>query len=551
MQQQLVLLFCVAAAAVHGASLGGIDSQTDSRLNPNLTIDPKLPTLECKLQQGALLGYDVRNNRPVYQASCGGLCRVALKLGATECRPDAYKYYTVRATPAWYTPVKENRFKLSIGKEVLRIPYVLRTVRVVESCGCQPKSCTVNGHVYAHGATVYNDCNERCQCQYGQLRNCCRQRKSILHMPTTERLRYMQVLYDVSTGAAGAALKTEYDTLIADHQVAFSAGIHAESELLPWHRNFILMVENVLRKRDCRVTLPYYPWELTSADPWGSQLWNPSTSWFGGGSGNACVPDGKWTLPWTITPSAGSTCLRRSRVGTVPTPADVATLLATPAANFPSFNALLNGMHGSFHCTVGGTMCTTGSANAPEFFLHHGNMDRLWAKWQAMSPAHKTAFNSDIDTVMTPSSLAGGVTPREMLDIGNHQGVCVNYVEPGWIPIIGVINLLATLPQQTLLTLPSRKASYEGAAREYLALHNMTADDMRLIDEAFEILDGRPDAPYLDSVGASLGAAPEDLQRALLDLELNRDQSLTRGLLLPAILTSLEDSFIQLRELHQ
>ncbi len=99
-------------------------------------------------------------------------------------------------------------------------------------------------------------------------------------------------------------------------------------------------------------------------------LWNPSVEWYGGGSGNACVTDGKWEAPWTLAPSAGNGCLRRVRSGSVPTPADVATLLATPAASFSSFNSLLNSMHGGFHCAVSGTMCTLESANAPEFTLH-------------------------------------------------------------------------------------------------------------------------------------------------------------------------------------
>ena len=44
---------------------------------------------------------------------------------------------------------------------------------------------------------------------------------------------------------------------MADHETAFHSGIHAEGELLPWHRNFILMLENILRKVDCRVTVPF------------------------------------------------------------------------------------------------------------------------------------------------------------------------------------------------------------------------------------------------------------------------------------------------------
>jgi tyrosinase len=38
--------------------------------------------------------------------------------------------------------------------------------------------------------------------------------------------------------------------------------------------------------------------------------------------------------------------------------------------------------HNALHVWIGGHMATAGSPNDPVFFLHHCNIDRLWAKWQ-------------------------------------------------------------------------------------------------------------------------------------------------------------------------
>ena len=46
-------------------------------------------------------------------------------------------------------------------------------------------------------------------------------------------------------------------------------------------------------------------------------------------------------------------------------------------------------LHNTFHNLVGGTMRTFDSANAPEFFLHHNFVDKMWADWQSKSVAHK------------------------------------------------------------------------------------------------------------------------------------------------------------------
>jgi tyrosinase len=81
-------------------------------------------------------------------------------------------------------------------------------------------------------------------------------------------------------------------------------------------------------------------------------------------------------------------------------------------------------IHNDVHVWVGGDMQLSSSPNDPTFFLHHCQVDRIWAAWQAQHPT--AAYAPDMTA---PDSLAfhriddalyslfeETVTPRDMLD---------------------------------------------------------------------------------------------------------------------------------------
>ena len=56
-------------------------------------------------------------------------------------------------------------------------------------------------------------------------------------------------------------------------------------------------------------------------------------------------------------------------------------------ADFGSFQSQINGVHGSVHVRTGGDMGDVPTAAYdPIFYLHHANIDRLWADWQTAHP---------------------------------------------------------------------------------------------------------------------------------------------------------------------
>lgn len=196
---------------------------------------------------------------------------------------------------------------------------------------------------------------------------------------------------------------------------------------------------------DSSITIPYWPWEHDQATygGWNSPLWNADGG-IGGGSSNAqCVSDGPFREGvFSLTPFGAqysqTSCIRRVRQGLIPSSAEIRMILSTPGNMFRQFAEELDAVHGTVHCQIDGTMCerflvggqpSFPSANDPVFFLHHSNVDKLWAQWQSQSSVHAAALNENPNTLV----LAGtGVLASTIMDISNmdNGNICVRYEDP-------------------------------------------------------------------------------------------------------------------------
>jgi len=272
------------------------------------------------------------------------------------------------------------------------------------------------------GRSRYDRCGRFCKVVNGRLTDCCRVRKDFESMTTTEQRRYIRTFKTISTKQP---YKRQYDRLIKMHATYFATRIHQKREFLPWHRWFNLQIENLLQKVNCRVTLPYWDWSLWSHAPWSRKIWN---SYIGlGGNGrrsDRCVTsglfrNGKWK-------TATGQCLRRGFNGIPPDAVQVAITLKEPS--FQKFELMLRvNIHEAMHCFIGGTMCSRKSAEAPEFFLHHGFIDKIWAEYQDKSRIKKFAYFSSIYTRMVGVRYG----PRSLLDNNKLPGgVRVCYKHP-------------------------------------------------------------------------------------------------------------------------
>lgn len=234
-------------------------------------------------------------------------------------------------------------------------------------------------------------------------------------MSSAERSLFIQTYKTVSSPGPQYA---QYQTLLARHATSFGT-IHTSQWFLPWHRWFLMEMEDLLQNVNCKVTLPWWDTSKNAGAPWGVSPWGAAADLLG--TSGACVTNGGFASPgW---PNNAHGCLSRSMSGTLPTAIQQGNVLALPASNYVAFSdALETQIHNLVHVGVGGTMLQGWSPEAPEFFLHHGNTDKLWNDWQLKSNAHLTAYSFSSSSVMP---VAMGATPGQF---NNLKSTGVMYV---------------------------------------------------------------------------------------------------------------------------
>lgn len=264
-------------------------------------------------------------------------------------------------------------------------------------------------------------------------------RKNLLFMTTVEREAFFEALlrmkaHIVNVNDAGPDQFSVYDQFTSLHWAVFSVSLsqnngffnagHQGPAFLSWHREYLLRFEAALQAEVAGVMLPYWDWSpsvftetLMGPDggPNGVGGGEVMTGWFGydkpGTGANTTALPGWYPanlLGWRIRADLddGPVGVRLERymatpgVDTLPSQADVNALLTINAANpndmtqrqqaAATFRSALEAAgvagvtssHNEVHRFIDGHMNTAASPNDPIFWLHHCNIDRLWAMWQ-------------------------------------------------------------------------------------------------------------------------------------------------------------------------
>ncbi|KAI1125549.1 hypothetical protein F5Y10DRAFT_294531 [Nemania abortiva] len=263
-----------------------------------------------------------------------------------------------------------------------------------------------------------------------------------------------------------------YYTDFAARHAELALNVHMSGSFLSFHREFISIMEDSLHScgYPSDMGLPYWDWPAYIGTPLNeSTLFDGSPSSLGGdgvaipgqnsyminadeapmvfpvlkqgdfiptGSGGGCVVEGPFantTLylgPFPITDTRTGLpddwteknphCFTRNlndAVLQLLNNADrIESLMA--AKNITDFQAQLNAIHRGGHITVGGPMMDFFvSPLDPAFFLHHGQIDRLWTMWQAQDPASRRYSYNGTDGFMNPPDTPE-VTNTTVLDFG-------------------------------------------------------------------------------------------------------------------------------------
>ncbi len=304
-------------------------------------------------------------------------------------------------------------------------------------------------------------------------------RKNFIELTIDERNRLADALNELYDSGTITTFANEHD--------ANWFNIHRGPAFLTWHRHFLLRIEQALRSIDARVTLPYWDWTLSNSrnlDDGG--LWE---SFFGGRANSGGNFD-----HWAYTRSLSAPG------NTLQTLDNVISELQTES--YQDFRALeFSNSHVNGHTWTGGTMMSTASPGDPLFYLHHCNIDRLWAIWQrnhtgvdqySLDGGASPGYFSDIPL---NDLMAGGATPASMLD---HTALGYSYprddtlearmLELGDPPIISgdptEINLIT--PQVVFNDVPEGDTTRRAALFQVSSCETLT----------FEITNG-PTEPFL------------------------------------------------------
>ncbi len=236
-----------------------------------------------------------------------------------------------------------------------------------------------------------------------------RVRRNVKYLDAAAKTEFVNAVLGLKTMPSvlhpGDATRNRYDDYPEIHMNAMMANpgwAHRRPAFFPWHRALLLEFENDLVSVDPTVTIPYWDWADAAS--------NPFTPGFLGGDGDPMDSDKVKTGPfahdgpnaWTLNAKDSVTdpdFLQRS-FGTdptamaLPTGPDVDTALnidhyeSAPWMNASSGlrSSVEVNLHNLVHRWAGGTMGMMTSPNDPVFWLHHCNIDRLWAVWQRLRP---------------------------------------------------------------------------------------------------------------------------------------------------------------------
>ena len=251
------------------------------------------------------------------------------------------------------------------------------------------------------GSYALNKCHERCECRNGKLINCYRVRKDFIKMDINQRRRFLNAYKMASTHPT---LKGDYNKLVAFHIATPNDLLHSSPNIFfPWHRWFLVEFENLLRRIDCRITLPYWNWSRVADRWWSSSddedFWSPGDHGLGG-DGNPseyhCVEDGPFNKDqWHLLKITGGGCLTRnfSYISLTGNPEHLRRTLALPLEMFLEFEKIVRLIyHNDIHHVVGGTMYATTASNAPEVIPHHSFLDKIWHQWQKKGDDYKNVY---------------------------------------------------------------------------------------------------------------------------------------------------------------
>jgi tyrosinase len=198
------------------------------------------------------------------------------------------------------------------------------------------------------------------------------QRKNAFKLSAAEQKAYMD-------GVTAMIKDGTYVTLV-NHHKDMSHNMHnmgtvvSVLRFLPWHRAYLLHMEVELRKHEKDAFIPYWKWADGGVPDW-LKTFKPTVDG---------VKNERVHLTKSIAPQSRIDFLLKIK-------------------DYPSFTSELEvDPHNEGHIQLGKPMENVPTAPVdPIFWMHHGEVDRVWAEWQAKNPGKGPVLTGK-DAIMDP-----------------------------------------------------------------------------------------------------------------------------------------------------
>lgn len=256
-------------------------------------------------------------------------------------------------------------------------------------------------------------------------------RRNIASVDPTERALFRDALIAINhryfPGGRTDAIPGGVSWWFKQDETHQATHVHGGPEFLPWHREIVNRLEEMIRQINPQLSLHYWDWTqdpraIPNANLGGGttgtlNLFTPAFMGYGGSSD---APIGEpWLSAGYYVPGAS---LDRDSTGNPADPPDVVnrSVVGSPtstnddddvvnATDFPTMRGLLEDIHDNMHGFVrmGGAHI---SFRDPFVFLLHSNVDRLFAKWQTQ-PGHTDRIDPAFMYGTESASLDDNVEP--------------------------------------------------------------------------------------------------------------------------------------------
>ncbi|MDX6227178.1 MAG: hypothetical protein QOI76_568 [Frankiales bacterium] len=213
-------------------------------------------------------------------------------------------------------------------------------------------------------------------------------RRDVALISQAERDRLLQAFLALDTSKIYPDGVTFWDKQEDIHKNAHLAGVnvHVGPGFVPWHREIVNRLEQLLREVDPELSLHYWDWSVDPRSTASGRVNLFTPTFMGSDQGDAGAPFGAYES----TEGGGHTHIWRQVNGgsasLSSSPVSLSDATVTGSPTWEDFNNNIQQTHSDAHGFVGGTITQAHySFHDPFVFLLHSNVDRLYAMWQTQA----------------------------------------------------------------------------------------------------------------------------------------------------------------------